>query len=143
MRSTRLLAATAVVGLAFMPGAGRADEPTPDHVVQVGAVHPTDPEKPFGYTRFYPDHLGVHRGDLVQWRWASASYFAWHTVSFIAEDIDVASYPVGNESAMIPPFRSDETPRSVALDERFVFGRPRGGRSGEAECGRGSWRSEA
>ncbi|HVL32331.1 MAG TPA: hypothetical protein VM600_01985 [Actinomycetota bacterium] len=121
------------------PSAG-AEGPT-QHVVQVGATHPTNPLSPFGYTRFYPDVLRVHQGDLVEWRWGAASYFGWHSVSFFADDMSVADHPTGNDAA-VPLFaRLDETPGSLAMNEAWIFGKPTGGKYGEAACGRGPWRA--
>jgi hypothetical protein len=51
----------------LIPTSSSADPPKPDAVVQVSAVHLTDPDSVFNYTRFYPDHLRIQAPLLFQW----------------------------------------------------------------------------
>lgn len=139
MRIVRSIAPFVMFAAGLVPTSSSADPSAPDAVVQVGAVHPTDPDSVFNYTRFYPDNLQVHRGDLVEWRWGAASYFGWHSVSFIAGDTDVAAYPDGNEDAIPKVARLDEAPGSLAFDEDWIFGTPRDAATGGPTCGRGPY----
>ncbi|HVL32547.1 MAG TPA: hypothetical protein VM600_03090 [Actinomycetota bacterium] len=82
-RATLLLALA--VGASLLPAAARAEEP--DHVVQAGAVHPTNPLAPYEFTSYYPEMAKVHRGDTVKFTFAG-----FHTVTFL-EDDDAAKHP--------------------------------------------------
>jgi plastocyanin len=110
------------------------------HEIQVGALNPTNPVSTYSYTRFYPEVMQVHRGDVVRWRWAAAAYFGWHSVTFLPGDMDVAAYPSGLEDAFPPVMRPDEV--GVALNELWTFGHA-GSPSGASPCGRGPWRNLA
>ncbi|HVL81250.1 MAG TPA: hypothetical protein VM840_06635 [Actinomycetota bacterium] len=78
-------------------------EPT-QHVVQAGAIHPTDPVAPYEFTRYYPERLKVHRGDTVRF-----DLVGFHTVTFFG--------PEGRA----PFVRPDEAPGSFVTDERWAL----------------------
>ena len=73
-----------------------------DYRVQVGAISPEAASQPYEYTRFYPDHLRVHRGQTVQF-----DSLNFHTVSFAP----------GGEDGRRPLVRRDEGPSGFALTE--------------------------
>lgn len=123
----RLLGAALVLAVvagstAPIAAADEADEP--DHLVQVGAVPPEDPLKPYVYQEYFPSRLSVHRGDRVRWQFARNTHDSslhMHTVTFASDPGDV------------PFVRADELPGTFAWDERSFFSSGCG-RSGQPVC---------
>jgi plastocyanin len=72
--------------------------------IRAGAVHPTNRDAPYVYTRYYPDVLQVHRGQTVRWTFEQT-----HSVTF-------------SKAARPGWYRPDEIPDTYAVDERFGFG---------------------
>lgn len=115
------LAAVLLTPASAVPGA--AVEPdAPDHVVQAGAVDPTDPLSLYMYEGYYPRQLKVRRGDKVRWVFPNQGNLAqaFHTVTF--GDADETPY-----------VRADETPGTFAFDERAFF-TVGCGRTGQPVC---------
>jgi plastocyanin len=90
-------------------GPGATAKPKP-LTIQAGAVHPSNKEAPYEYTRYYPDVLTVHSGQMVRWK-----IMGFHTVTFAK----------GGRSGY---FRADELPGSYPFPQRTIFG---------SGCGRG------
>ena len=83
--------------------------------IQSGAVHPTNPDAPYVYTRFYPDVVRVHRGQTLRWTFPQT-----HSVTF---------------SASRPGwYRPDELPDTYAVNERFGFGATECGIADKKPC---------
>jgi plastocyanin len=80
------------------------------HVVQVGAVDPTDRHSLFLYEGFFPRQLRVHRGDHVRWEFPNQGHIAqaFHTVTF-------------GDPSSAPYVRADEAPGTFAFGERAFF----------------------
>jgi plastocyanin len=72
--------------------------------IQAGALHPTNSDAPYEFTRFYPDSVKVHPGDTVRWK-----ILGFHTVTF--SKIGRAGF-----------FRRDEIPQTYAWPEESAFG---------------------
>ena len=84
--------------------------------IRAGAVHPTNREAPYVYTRYYPDVLQVHRGQTVRWTFAQT-----HSVTF-------------SKSGRPGWYRPDEIPDTYAVNERFGFGATDCGLVGVKPC---------
>ena len=100
-RRALILIVLVLVATQLSPGTGRADEGF-DFRVQVGAIAPEAASQPYEYTRFYPDHLRVHRGQTVQ---------------FDSLNFHTASFRPGGEETRLPLFRRDEGPSGFAITE--------------------------
>lgn len=98
-RRAFILIILVLIGTQLFPAAGRADD-GPDFRVQVGATSPEATTLPYEFTRFYPDHLRVHRGQTIQF-----DSLNFHAVSF---------RPGGER---LPAFRPDEGPSGLAITE--------------------------
>lgn len=96
---------------------------TQRHVVRAGWTNPGGSAEPFVYTAYYPDHLRVHSGDTVEWRFPQG-YGGWHTVSFVN----------GPKPGW---WRFDEYPDLLAFDEAWAHGHDKGDE--DVKCGRKSW----
>lgn len=101
---------------AVAPAAG-----TEDVRVQVGAAPPGGAALPFSYTRYYPEHLTVHRGQTVVFE--TAEQVDLHTVSFSP----------GGDAAPPPIFRHNEEPEPIAINE-VAWQRSACGDEGQAAC---------
>ena len=104
--------------LALVVGASVAAPGTSDAVakggkvvVQAGAIHPTNRDAPYEYTRYYPEVLNVHRGQTVVWK-----IFGFHSITF-------------SKTGKPPFYRTDELPGTYAIPERWAFA---------SDCGRSS-----
>jgi len=96
-----MLAVLLMIGAQLVPGTARANGAF-DFRVQVGATSPEAVSQPYEYTRFYPDHLRVHRGQTVQ---------------FDSLNFHTASFRPGGEDGRLPVFRRDEGPSGFAITE--------------------------
>lgn len=102
-----------VVGIGIM-GDARAE--TVDFDVQVGAINPNDPAKPYEYTRYYPEELQIHRGQTVRFNFIENLPLGFHTVTF--------------SSAGLPGYwRPDDVPGTYAFPDEGLL---------SSACGRGS-----
>ena len=121
-----VLLVTMTVSVQAAPGATEAADAPVRHVVHAGWTNPGDRAEPFNYTSYFPAHLQVHRGDLVEWQFGEG-YGGWHTVSF-------------NAAGEVPPwFRTDEVPGVLGFGDEWLLGHERGDES--RQCGRFSWLS--
>lgn len=114
------LAATALTLVPQAPATAAATT----HVVHAGWTGPDGGEDKFVYTAYYPTHLQVHRGDVVEWQFP-ASYGGWHTVSFTHGDV-------------LPHlWRADEHPGVIGMADAWAYGHEQG--DDDVQCGRFSW----
>lgn len=119
----------------------RADDPYVneiDHQVLAGAIGP-DHKAPFIYTSFYPQTLQVHQGDVVEW--CQNGGYDWHSVTFVAQEMDAATYPEVQEHLRPEWGRSDET-GMTAFAEEWFHGPSLGHPANEA-CGSGPFMRQA
>ena len=100
-RRALILTVLLMLGAQLVPGTGHANGAY-DFRVQVGATSPGAATQPFEYTRFYPDHLRVHRGQTVQFESLN-----FHTVAFRP----------GGQDGLLPVVRRDEGADRFALSE--------------------------
>jgi plastocyanin len=94
----------AVAFVASLPALPAADAKSSTLTIQAGAVHPTNRDAPYVYTRYYPDVARVHRGQTLRWTFPQT-----HSVTF-------------SKSARPSWYRPDEIPDTYAVNERFGFG---------------------
>ncbi len=108
--SLKLIFAMAVLG-STLGAPNNAIAQDYDYLVQAGALHPTNPEAPFEYTRFYPDVLQVHRGQTVRWEFLGNPEIigGFHSVTFSAD-------------GRPPILRADELPGTYAFTEKWLLG---------------------
>ncbi|HEX9713477.1 MAG TPA: hypothetical protein VGB52_13120 [Actinomycetota bacterium] len=116
---TAVVAVSALV--ATLAGAPVATAEEFDHLVQAGALHPSQPDRPYEYTRFYPPVLDVHRGQTVQWMVVGDGVVSgFHTITFA--------------DAGRPAFiRADDLPGTYATPEEWSIGSACG-RNGLPAC---------
>lgn len=121
----RRLGTIIAIGLFVGSQAVSASGSTPDAFdfrVQAGALPPGGATHPFAYTRFYPEHLQVHRGQTV----------LFETIEEL-RDLHTVSFWPGGDADRPPAFRYDEVPGTFALNEP-IWKRSACGDPGDAPC---------
>lgn len=86
-----------------------------------GDVYPAR-RGPVTLTRFYPETLQVHRGDIVEFRPAPGWAGTLHTPAFLPADADVKKVPEPLAKPVANLVRSDETPRTIAFHQDIATG---------------------
>lgn len=114
-----------------------SDNPEVDHRILAGATGP-DPAAPFHYTKFYPETLQIHSGDVVEWCFNGG--YDFHDVQFIPADVDARRHKHPKHSAHHHVFRADEA-GTIAFNEGAILG-PENGVEAD-KCGRTRWVNHA
>lgn len=127
-RFAKLALCLTLIVPAGVAGTSTAEALPADWEVLAGAVHPTNPEAKYEYTRFYPEMLRVRRGQIVRWTFHGPNLrlgsepYGLHTVSFLP----------GQDRAGNNILREDEY-ATVGFRDDVFFG-SRCGRTGQPLC---------